>query len=124
MKGHTSPWEIKRQNNMQHNLKKDYRVGDWMDSPLKCVLGLFKNRKATISDCPPFHFSSAGLSMVARLPQQTTSLSTQQQQISRPFTIFTTCLFFQPLTPSPYHRLLASPNCYCSHPQNFHWCKK
>ena len=98
MKGHTSPWEIKRQNNMQHNLKKDYRVGDWMDNPLKCVLGLFKNRKATISDCPPFHFSSAGLSMVARLPQQTTSLSTQQQQISRPFTIFTTCLNSQPLT--------------------------
>jgi hypothetical protein len=36
--------------------------------------------------------------MVARLPQQTTSLSTQQQQISRPFTIFTTCLNSQPLT--------------------------
>ena len=66
----------KMANNMQHNLKKDHRVGDWMDSPLKCVLGLFKNRKTTISDSPPFHFSSAGLSMVARHPQQTTSLST------------------------------------------------
>ena len=83
---------------MQHNRTKDCRVGDWRHSPLKCNMGLIQNRKATISDCHSVHFSSAGLILVAHLPQQTTSPSTQQQQKSKPNTIFTTCLFFQPLT--------------------------
>lgn len=86
---------------MQHNRSRNCRVGDWRNSPLKCNFAFIQNRKATISDCHSDHFSSAGLILVAHLPQQTTSASTQLKQKSTPNTIFTTCLFSQPLTQPP-----------------------
>jgi hypothetical protein len=81
---------------MQRSSTQSCRVGVWRNSPLKCD---YIKRRTTFSDCPSIHFSSAGLSLVAHLPQQTTSVSTQQQQCSMSITIFTTCLNSQPLTP-------------------------
>lgn len=83
---------------MQHNRIQNYRVGDWRNSPLKYNGACLQKSRAVISNCPAHHFPSAGLFLVAHLPQQATSASTQQKQNSSPFPIFTTCLISRPLT--------------------------
>lgn len=85
---------------MQHKeiFSKNLRLGDWRHSALKCGGFLLWVGKASKNGSLPVHISSAGLFLLAHLPQRARSASVQHLQSTKTKTIFTSCLNFLPLT--------------------------